>query len=59
MGMFSHHEMVVTVATLPLPDADGFVSTVQEKALPQVLGLATACLGVMLAVLLIRSFTNK
>lgn len=43
------------VSSLPLPSAESFVSGIQAQALPQVLGLGGACLGVMVAVLLIRS----
>lgn len=42
-------------ASLPLPSVEDYVNSVQSRAMPEMLGLATACLTVVGALMLIRS----
>ena len=44
---------------LPLPDSETIITDSYNLAFPQVIAWASAASGILLVVMLIRSFTNK
>jgi hypothetical protein len=56
--MYKDYPLALTQAELGLPSPTQFNSDVRNLALPEILSFATACLGVALAVYLIKSWKS-
>lgn len=55
LGNDNNHKMDL-VAKLPLPEPDAFIKQTRDLGLPEMFGFVTACLGVLLAVYLIKTW---
>lgn len=56
LGSDHNFPLALTRSELGLPEASTFVTQTQVRALPEIMGFVTACLGVVLAVYLIKSW---
>lgn len=56
---FSNNISTVAEVNLPLPDSEQVIQDSFDLAFPQVIAWSAAASGIILVVMLIRSFTNK
>lgn len=61
INVFHHGSSLQNIASieLPLPDPETVIQDSYDLAFPQVVAWSTAAGGILLVVMLIRSFTNK
>ncbi len=57
--MFYNRADLQIVAELPLPDPDQIIQDSWDLAFPQIIAWSTAATGLLLVVLLIKSFVNR
>lgn len=55
LGNADDYEMALAV-TLPLPEPNAFIQQTKDLGLPEMFGFVSACLGVLLAVYLIKTW---
>jgi hypothetical protein len=56
LGVHDHNTLALTPTELGFPTPESFVKQTRDLGLPEMLGFVTACLGVLLAVYLIKSW---
>jgi hypothetical protein len=56
LGNDNNYQMDLIAANLPLPNPDSFIKETRDLGLPEMMGFVTACLGVLLAVYLIKTW---
>jgi hypothetical protein len=58
LGNVDNYQMDLIAVRLPLPPPDEFVKTTKDLGLPEMFGFVTTCLGILLAVYLVRTWKH-
>ena len=56
LGNVSNYQMDLIAVDLPLPPPNQFVQETKDLGLPEMMGFVAACLGILLAVYLIKTW---